>query len=628
MTQEEFSKQVAKLTAQKKQTDYLFEQGKIDRATRASRNKKTLETLRKLKEEAKAANLKARTERVLGEERTIRRAGEAPKGLREYQKELNQLKKDLAKASGAEADRIKSRISVVENVMKRFKTSAGAATLAAAKDAGDVSPEATEAPKTGRGSKGRPAKFARYAPIIDPKTGRVNLDQARYLSKKGVITKGELAQYEKLALTRNARRLPEAERGPSMRGEARFETPRPGVNVEGDAERLVRKTEKPKEKPKTSTKGNEPKNKPSGMTRPSYKIVGSDGKVNIRIAKKAYDDGVIDKGEFQEYKKRAMSQARADARAAARGEKKPLQLSKAQEAAANARDRAADMRDLANERDRAADIRESKRLDVIKKRAKEAVGKSVEQQQEARRERAGATQKNRILRERAERGAGRTVQERQAARAERLGKSAIPESVSKVKQVLNQPSVRTALKITGKLANKAMIAGMIYDTIKDPSMGKKSMDEWYKKNPDATLAEAVVASAKNTFGMDLGKSKALAKAEAAKRAGRLIPADRGRDKGARPYTEGRRADQSDRKAPVVRSPQTGGKVAQNRSVGRTGATGGSYTVKSGDNLWDIAQRNKTTVSALLKANPTIAQRRKAGKVDIYSGSKVRIPGKK
>lgn len=51
-----------------------------------------------------------------------------------------------------------------------------------------------------------------------------------------------------------------------------------------------------------------------------------------------------------------------------------------------------------------------------------------------------------------------------------------------------------------------------------------------------------------------------------------------------------------------------------------------YTVKSGDNLSKIAQKHGTTVAALLKANPTIAKRREAGKVDIFSGSKVKVPG--
>lgn len=59
------------------------------------------------------------------------------------------------------------------------------------------------------------------------------------------------------------------------------------------------------------------------------------------------------------------------------------------------------------------------------------------------------------------------------------------------------------------------------------------------------------------------------------------------------------------------------------------ARSGTYTVKSGDSLWKIASKNGTTVQALLKANPSIASRRKAGKVDIFSGSKVHIPkGKK
>lgn len=269
-------------------------------------------------------------------------------------------------------------------------------------------------------------------------------------------------------------------------------------------------------------------------------------------------------------------------------------------------------------------------LDVVKKRAKEAARKTVEQQQIARNERSGTggTQKSEVLRRRAESGRSLTKSDLAAARTERLGKSAIPESVSQVKQILNKPSVRNALKISGKLANRAMLATMIYDVIKDPSMGQNKMDAWAKKNPDATMAEIVIASAKNAFGMDMGKSKAVQNAAAAKRAGRMIPADRGRDKGARPYTEGRRADLSGRKASRVQSPQVGSKTSQNRSVARLGATGGTHTVKRGDTLWDIAQSNKTTVSALLKANPVIAERRKAGKTSIYSGSKVRIPGKR
>lgn len=63
----------------------------------------------------------------------------------------------------------------------------------------------------------------------------------------------------------------------------------------------------------------------------------------------------------------------------------------------------------------------------------------------------------------------------------------------------------------------------------------------------------------------------------------------------------------------------------NGSKAPSGAVKGTYTVKSGDSLWKIAQKSNTTVSSLLKANPAIAKRREAGKVDIFSGSKVRIP---
>lgn len=89
----------------------------------------------------------------------------------------------------------------------------------------------------------------------------------------------------------------------------------------------------------------------------------------------------------------------------------------------------------------------------------------------------------------------------------------------------------------------------------------------------------------------------------------------------KPTASRRRADSGD----SARTPKPLTKAQQNASMGRTGAV---HTVKKGDTLWDIAQANKTTVSALLKANPTIAKRKEAGKVTIYSGSKVRIPGKK
>lgn len=80
------------------------------------------------------------------------------------------------------------------------------------------------------------------------------------------------------------------------------------------------------------------------------------------------------------------------------------------------------------------------------------------------------------------------------------------------------------------------------------------------------------------------------------------PADRGRDKGASAA------------ANIVRGTATKPAVSSK-----------SYTVKKGDSLWAIAQANNTTVSALMKANPTLAKRKAAGKTTIFSGSKVRIP---
>lgn len=69
----------------------------------------------------------------------------------------------------------------------------------------------------------------------------------------------------------------------------------------------------------------------------------------------------------------------------------------------------------------------------------------------------------------------------------------------------------------------------------------------------------------------------------------------------------------------------GGTSSTPRPSGGSTARPGTYTVRSGDSLSKIASKNGTTVQAILKANPTIASRRKAGKVDIFSGSKVRIP---
>jgi LysM repeat protein len=51
------------------------------------------------------------------------------------------------------------------------------------------------------------------------------------------------------------------------------------------------------------------------------------------------------------------------------------------------------------------------------------------------------------------------------------------------------------------------------------------------------------------------------------------------------------------------------------------------TIKRGDTLWDIAQKNKTTVDAIYKANPFLMERKKAGKVQIFSGTTIRLPKK-
>lgn len=78
----------------------------------------------------------------------------------------------------------------------------------------------------------------------------------------------------------------------------------------------------------------------------------------------------------------------------------------------------------------------------------------------------------------------------------------------------------------------------------------------------------------------------------------------------------------------VRTPGAPGAMAAQKKTAKAAATKNVHTVKKGDSLWAIAQANNTTVSALLKANPAIAKRKAAGKTTIFSGSKVRIPGKK
>lgn len=87
-------------------------------------------------------------------------------------------------------------------------------------------------------------------------------------------------------------------------------------------------------------------------------------------------------------------------------------------------------------------------------------------------------------------------------------------------------------------------------------------------------------------------------------------------------------DSNNKVQTVRRTPGAPGAMAAQKNTAKATAAKNVHTVKKGDSLWAIAQANNTTVSALLKANPAIAKRKAAGKTTIFSGSKVRIPGKK
>ena len=49
-----------------------------------------------------------------------------------------------------------------------------------------------------------------------------------------------------------------------------------------------------------------------------------------------------------------------------------------------------------------------------------------------------------------------------------------------------------------------------------------------------------------------------------------------------------------------------------------------HTVKRGDTLWGIARTNNTSVDALLKKNPIVAERRRQGKTSIFAGTKIKV----
>lgn len=124
-------------------------------------------------------------------------------------------------------------------------------------------------------------------------------------------------------------------------------------------------------------------------------------------------------------------------------------------------------------------------------------------------------------------------------------------------------------------------------------------EDMRKQNEGKRVPTSSITKAEKTLGQRISKKAAAPK----------------------PVKASKRADSGD----SARTPKPLTKAQQRGSMGLTGA---SYTVKKGDSLWQIAQDNKTTVSALLKANPELAKRKAAGKTTIYSGSKVRIPGKK
>jgi LysM repeat protein len=71
---------------------------------------------------------------------------------------------------------------------------------------------------------------------------------------------------------------------------------------------------------------------------------------------------------------------------------------------------------------------------------------------------------------------------------------------------------------------------------------------------------------------------------------------------------------------------SGNKPSGNKPIATPASVKG-YRVKSGDTLWDIAQKNNTTLTTIYKLNPELKKRRDAGKVDIFANTLVRLPKK-
>lgn len=188
----------------------------------------------------------------------------------------------------------------------------------------------------------------------------------------------------------------------------------------------------------------------------------------------------------------------------------------------------------------------------------------------------------------------------------------------------------TALRVAGAAKGVARVAGKLAGPV-GVGMGiadaatRLSTKEGLKSVAASRKAVMEAAAGKGSKGDSMfdtaakAKKAALAKkAAVAKARGTMLPADRGsRGKNtSKTYTEGRRADNASSASPSTKTPSNGSKTPSSGSV---------HVVKRGDTLWDIAQANNTTVSTLLKLNPTIAKRKADGKVDIFSGSKVRLP---
>jgi LysM repeat protein len=182
-------------------------------------------------------------------------------------------------------------------------------------------------------------------------------------------------------------------------------------------------------------------------------------------------------------------------------------------------------------------------------------------------------------------------------------------------------AVRVA-KVAGKVSGVATAADMAYEVATDPLGRKRAgrMMDWLKKHPNASGLDRMKAQAKNMAFRD---PYLMDKYDGERPpTGNLKGSVRGRGTGGA-MKKAVKAVQKPAKPAMPRSTKPAVKTPQKPAVGRLGAS--THVVKHGDTLWGIARDNKTTVSAILGANPTIAERRKNGQTSIFSGTKVRIP---